>query len=80
MPAQQCDLCVSDRGVYEFGRVCCCARFVSSLPLVRLRRGWMELFKVRKSADVYAQIEAAVKARWVVKNGELKSGKEGNVG
>lgn len=78
MPAQQCNLCVSDAGVYDFARVCCMARFVCSIPLKHLRKGWMERFRARKGADVYAELERAVKARWAEKNTVSVGVKEGN--
>lgn len=61
---EDCDLCAKDDGNYDFGRVCCCARYIASLPLVRLRRGWMERLKARKSAEFYTAIERAVTVRW----------------
>lgn len=75
MPAQQCNLCDRDAGVYDFSRVCCMARFVCSIPLKTLRRGWMARFEARKGADIYAQLERAVKARWADKN-KTKEGDE----
>lgn len=63
-----CDLCARDKGVYDFGRVCCCARYVCSIPLKRLRAGWMELFKARSNAEFFEQLECAVRARWSNKN------------
>lgn len=76
MPAQQCKLCDTDRGVYDFSRVCCMARFVCSIPLKSLRKGWMARFKARTGADVYAQLELTVKARWESKISIVT--KEGN--
>lgn len=59
-----CELCALDQGVYHFGRVCCCARYVCSIPVKRLRAGWMELFKSRSDADFFERLECAVRARW----------------
>lgn len=59
-----CALCTKNNGNYDFGRVCCCARYITSLPLVSLRRMWMELLKARKSAEFYAEIERTVTERW----------------
>lgn len=70
MMADECDLCARDDGNYQFDRACCCARFVTAVPLVRLRRGWMERFKARVSAGFYAEIERAVTARWKNKKGD----------
>jgi hypothetical protein len=65
VPVADCDLCVADKGVFDFGRVCCCARYVCSIPLKRLRAGWMELFRERNDAEFFEQLECAVRARWI---------------
>lgn len=72
-----CDLCAADKGVYDFGRVCCCARYVCSIPLKQLRAGWMGLFKSRNSAEFFEQLECAVRARWGNKKNNQGAGNEG---
>ena len=72
-----CDLCAADKGVYDFGRVCCCARYVCSIPLKLLRAGWMELLKSRNSAEFFEQLECAVRARWENKKNNQGAGNEG---
>ncbi|MFA6015882.1 MAG: hypothetical protein WC742_12530 [Gallionellaceae bacterium] len=69
MPAQQCALCDKDAGVYDFDRVCCVARFVCSIPIKALRKGWMERFKAQNGAGAHTLLECAVKARWALKKG-----------
>jgi len=59
-----CDLCAADKGVYDFGRVCCCARYVCSIPLKAMRQGWMERLKSRVDAGFFAQLEQAISVRW----------------
>jgi len=77
-PVDDCDLCVADKGVFNFGRVCCCARYVCSIPLKRLRAGWMELFKSRNSAEFFEQLECAVRARWTHKKNNQGVGDGGS--
>lgn len=60
----ECDLCARDDGNYDFGRVCCRARYITSLPLKRLRTGWMERWRKQLPASTYAQLEDAVRVRW----------------
>lgn len=64
MGPPECDLCAKDDGNYHFGRVCCRARYITGLPMKRLRTGWMERWRGQLPGAVYAEIEAAVKARW----------------
>lgn len=78
LPAE-CELCAKDDGNYDFGRVCCRARFITSLPMVHLRRGWMARWKTRESAGLYAEIERAVTARWKNKKGDAVIAEAGNV-
>lgn len=72
-----CELCARDKGVYDFGRVCCCARYVCSIPLKQLRAGWMELFKSRNSAEFFEQLECAARALWESKKNNQGVGNEG---
>jgi hypothetical protein len=66
-PPDECDLCVSDKGVYDFGRVCCLARFVCSIPVKVFRQGWMERFKSRSDEVFFDELESAVRVRWANK-------------
>lgn len=59
-----CEFCAKEDGNYHFGRVCCRARYITGLPLKRLRTGWMERWRVMLPGALYAEIEEAVKARW----------------
>lgn len=76
-PIGDCDLCGCDKGVYDFGRVCCCARYVCSIPLKRLRAGWMELFRSRYEVEFFEQLERAVRARWENKKNNQGAGNGG---
>lgn len=75
--ADGCELCALDKGVYDFGRVCCCARFVCSVPIKQLRAGWMEWFKSRNRAEFFEQLECTVKARWATKKNNQGAGSGG---
>lgn len=68
----ECDLCARDGGHYDFGRVCCRARFIVSLPLKRLRSGWMERWQSQLPYPVYAEVRDAVEARWVRLKGPIR--------
>lgn len=78
MPAD-CDLCAADLGRYDWSKVCCRSRFITSLPRVVLRRGWMERWKARESAEFYADIQRVVTARWENKKGNTVIVEDGNV-
>lgn len=67
--ADDCGLCVRENGLFDWGQVCCRARFVIGLPGIEYRRGWMARWKARENAEFYAQIAAEVKARWDKKTG-----------
>ena len=60
----ECSDCVADKGLYHRSRACCWARYLVSLPLLELRRGWLERLKARVSAKFYAEIERSTKMRW----------------
>lgn len=77
-PITDCALCEADKGVFDFGRVCCCARYVCSIPIKHLRAGWMALFKSRNDAAFYEQLERAVRARWTNKNNNQGVGDGGS--
>lgn len=77
MTVTDCDLCARDKGLYDFGRVCCCARYVCSIPLKALRAGWMERFGSRISAEAFEQLECAVRARWENKKNNQGTGNGG---
>jgi hypothetical protein len=64
-----CDLCTAAAGIYNWGNLCCRARFVTSLPGIDLRRGWMARWKSRETPSFYAAIARAVKAQWEIKTG-----------
>lgn len=69
MVAVECEFCATETGRYAWDRVCCRARFISGLPMIALRRGWMALWKQRESAAFYADIEREVGALWKIKKG-----------
>lgn len=69
--AQACALCVAATGEYNWGNLCCRARFVTGLPGIDWRRGWMDRWKARESPDFYAAIERAVKTAWENKTGAV---------
>ena len=75
---ENCPLCERDAGVYDFGRVCCTARFIASIPLKHLRTGWMERIKARKSPSFFEVVEGAVRLRWSIKHAEAGGGKVAN--
>ena len=64
----QCQMCVDDAGVYDWSLICCRARFVTRLPGVYWRRGWMQRWKSSEGPRFYADIERAVKDLWKSKN------------
>ena len=64
-----CPLCVAASGEYNWGNLCCRARFVTGLPGIDWRRGWMARWKLREPPAFYTSIELAVKSRWENKTG-----------
>lgn len=58
-----CELCVGDSPIYDFGLVCCRARFILSVPMLEVRRGWIERWK-RKDSEMCAAVEREVRMRW----------------
>jgi hypothetical protein len=66
-----CNLCLVASGEFNWGNVCCRARFVIGLPGIDWRRGWMARWKAREIPEFYAEIERAVKARWENKAGAV---------
>ena len=59
----ECDLCEIDSPVYFFDRVCCRVRFVLRVPLLEVRRCWLDRWK-RKDRAMGELIEAEVLRRW----------------
>lgn len=66
---ESCALCIESSGEFNWGKLCCRARFVTGLPDIDLRRGWMARWKSREIPDFYSAIEQLVKIRWKNKAG-----------
>ena len=73
LDTHECDDCIEDKGLYDFSRACCRARFLVSVPLLDLRKGWMRRWKRKVSEEFYDAIEAAVKKRWEKIGGKRRS-------
>lgn len=59
-----CELCAEDVGVLDFVRPCCVARFVASVPLLEMRRGWLERLRMKNSAEFMEQVEERLREIW----------------
>ena len=59
-----CDLCVQDSPVYNFGSVCCRVRFVIGEPRLEVRRMWIDRWK-KRDGEMGTAVEREVMARWV---------------
>jgi hypothetical protein len=68
---EPCALCISAAGEYNWGNVCCRARFVTGLPGIDWRREWMAYWRHCESSDFYSAIEQTVKTLWDAKIGAL---------
>ncbi len=62
----ECELCLIDSPVYEFGRVCCRVRYIIGEPRLEVRRAWLERWK-NKNHVLGEKVEREVTARWVLK-------------
>lgn len=67
MCVSPCQLCSTASCEFNWSNVCCRARFITGLPRIDLRRGWMARWKERESAEFYDAIARAVKAAWELK-------------
>lgn len=58
-----CGLCAAASPVYDFGLVCCRVRFILSVPVLDIRREWLDRWK-RMDSEICAEVEREVEARW----------------
>lgn len=58
-----CELCIDVSPVYDFGLVCCRVRFILSVPVLEVRRAWLERWK-RQDGEMCDSVEREVAARW----------------
>lgn len=63
-----CELCAADLGVLDFGRPCCVARFVASVPLLEMRREWLERLGRRNEEEFMSWVEERLREIWGKKN------------
>lgn len=68
---ETCTLCLAPTGEYNWGNLCCRARFVTGLPGIDWRRGWMARWKASETPEFFAAVERAVKVRWENKMGSV---------
>lgn len=69
-----CELCIEKSPVYDFDMVCCRARFILGIPILDVRRAWIERWKKRDGAMGRA-VEQEVTARW--NEAKRRGGKRG---
>lgn len=67
-----CELCIKKSPVHDFRLVCCRVRFIMSIPILEVRRAWIERWKKRDGA-MGRVVEQEVTARW----NKLKGGRRG---
>lgn len=61
--AADCALCIASSPVYNFGLVCCRVRFILSVPVLEVRRTWLERWRKREG-EISKLIENEVRKRW----------------
>lgn len=55
-----CGLCAATSPVYDFGLVCCRVRFILSVPVLDIRREWLDRWR-KKDRAMSEQIENEVR-------------------
>lgn len=70
-----CALCIEDSPVYDFGLVCCRVRFILSVPVLEVRRAWLERWK-RQDGEMCAVVEREVAAKWKLNRGRDADGED----
>ena len=58
-----CRLCEINSPLKDFNRSCCRARFLVSLPSLRHRQGWLELWR-QECQQMVLEIEAIARGLW----------------
>lgn len=58
-----CALCIDGSPVYDFGLVCCRVRFILSVPVLDVRRAWLERWR-KLEGEMSELIESEVRRRW----------------
>lgn len=62
-----CELCAADSCILDFGRPCCVARFIARLPLLEMRRGWLERLRRKKDGEFMERVEDRLREIWGTK-------------
>ena len=63
-----CADCKADAGVYDFGNICCRARFICSIPVRELRVQWIARWRDQHGDTLADEVESRVKVEWAKRN------------
>lgn len=67
-----CEMCVSDKGLFDFGNDCCLIRFVLRCPYKTLAAGWLDYWTKKYGGARMEKVRIDAEAAWSARVEENK--------